>query len=192
MVGTMSSPFLISFSKNSAVSITGYQIGADRTNGGREWKGHFGEVIAFGTKLPDSARQKVESYLAHKWGLTSNLPTNHPYRNTEALSWNTTLQSDKSLQASATHLGNGKEGFYGATISDLSAGETYYYRRRSKGKLNPKSVSSSNLQLWLDASELTATGQNWMTNLEMVIMVTGGSPWVVTNAERSLHHALHR
>ena len=29
------------------------------------------EVIAFGTKLPDSARQKVESYLAHKWGLTS-------------------------------------------------------------------------------------------------------------------------
>ena len=25
--------------------------------------------------------EKVEGYLAHKWGLTDNLPNNHPYKN---------------------------------------------------------------------------------------------------------------
>ena len=35
VVSTMTSPFLVSFSKNSAISLTGYQIGADRTNCGK-------------------------------------------------------------------------------------------------------------------------------------------------------------
>jgi hypothetical protein len=26
--------------------------------------------------------EKAEGYLAHKWGLTSNLPVSHPYKNT--------------------------------------------------------------------------------------------------------------
>ena len=38
---------LVSFSKNSAISINGYQIGQDRNGNNRGWKGVFGEVIAF-------------------------------------------------------------------------------------------------------------------------------------------------
>ena len=53
----------------------------------------------------------------------------------------------------ATPLGTGKEGFYGTTISGLTAGETYHYRLRSQGKLNPKGISGSNLNLWLDAAD---------------------------------------
>jgi hypothetical protein len=79
VVSSMSSPFLISFSKNSAVSINGYQVGADRTNNGREWKGTFGEVLAFNSKLSDADRQKIEGYLANKWGINGNLPSTHPY-----------------------------------------------------------------------------------------------------------------
>jgi hypothetical protein len=26
-------------------------------------------------------RQLIEGYLAHKWGLTSSLPNDHPYKN---------------------------------------------------------------------------------------------------------------
>ena len=26
--------------------------------------------------------EKAEGYLAHKWGMTSNLPVSHPYKNT--------------------------------------------------------------------------------------------------------------
>ena len=80
VVGTMSSPFLVSFSKNSAVSLTGYQVGADRNNDGRGWKGVFGEVIAFNAKLSTADREKVEGYLSHKWGLTNNLPSSHPFK----------------------------------------------------------------------------------------------------------------
>ena len=29
----------------------------------------------------DSDAQKIEGYLAHKWGLTANLPSEHPYKN---------------------------------------------------------------------------------------------------------------
>ena len=67
------------FLKNSAVSMVGYQVGADRTNGGREWKGTFGEILAFNSKLSDADRQKIEGYLANKWGINGNLPSTHPY-----------------------------------------------------------------------------------------------------------------
>ena len=59
----------------------------------------------------------------------------------------------KSLGANAYNLGNGKEGFYGTTITGLTAGQTYYYRIRSQGVLNPKGISGSSLQLWLDADD---------------------------------------
>ena len=70
VVSEMSSPFIISFSENSAVSMVGYQVGADRTIGGREWKGEFGEVLAFNTKLSDLDRKKVQTYLSQKWNIS--------------------------------------------------------------------------------------------------------------------------
>lgn len=45
------------------------------------WKGYLGEVIIYHSVLTTSDRQKVEGYLAWKWGLESNLPSNHPYKN---------------------------------------------------------------------------------------------------------------
>lgn len=40
----------------------------------------FAEVIVSSTLLSALDRQKLEGYLAHKWGLTANLPANHPYK----------------------------------------------------------------------------------------------------------------
>jgi len=34
-----------------------------------------------GTNIDDI--EKAEGYLAHKWGLTGSLPSNHPYKNTQ-------------------------------------------------------------------------------------------------------------
>jgi hypothetical protein len=39
------------------------------------------EFIATDAHLSTSDRQKLEGYMAHKWGLTDNLPANHPYKN---------------------------------------------------------------------------------------------------------------
>jgi len=44
------------------------------------FRGQIGEIILCTTALSDSTRQKVEGYLAHKWGLTANLPSDHPYK----------------------------------------------------------------------------------------------------------------
>jgi len=47
---------------------------------GNYWNGNFGEAIICNTSLSASDRQKIEGYLAHKWGLTASLPAAHPYK----------------------------------------------------------------------------------------------------------------
>ena len=46
---------------------------------GQNWNGDIGEIIVYNGVLSTSERQTVEGYLAWKWGLQSNLPSNHPY-----------------------------------------------------------------------------------------------------------------
>ena len=40
----------------------------------------MGEVIYCNQEVSTEDRQKLEGYLAHKWGLVSNLPADHPYK----------------------------------------------------------------------------------------------------------------
>ena len=42
-------------------------------------QGSIAEVLFYNSQLQTSNRQKVEGYLAWKWGLQTNLPTTHPY-----------------------------------------------------------------------------------------------------------------
>lgn len=44
--------------------------------------GTVAEVLFFDSVLSTSDRQKVEGYLAHKWGLASTLDSGHPYKTT--------------------------------------------------------------------------------------------------------------
>ncbi len=83
-----SRPFLVSCSADKAVDVAGFSIGNDRgiglaQNHLRDWEGAVCEIVAFERKLSDTERQQVEGYLAHKWGLSSALPADHPYK-TEA------------------------------------------------------------------------------------------------------------
>lgn len=60
---------------------TNYRVGAEFNNvANRYYTGDLCEVIICNT-VPDlSITQKIEGYLAHKWGLEANLPSNHPYK----------------------------------------------------------------------------------------------------------------
>ena len=42
--------------------------------------GAIGEIIVTASALSTLNRQRIEGYLAHKWGLTANLPNDHPYK----------------------------------------------------------------------------------------------------------------
>jgi hypothetical protein len=42
--------------------------------------GSMAEVIVTNSSASTPDRQRIEGYLAHKWGLTANLPNDHPYK----------------------------------------------------------------------------------------------------------------
>jgi hypothetical protein len=47
---------------------------------GKHYQGVVYEMLIFNPSLSDDRRQKIEGYLAHKWGLANNLPTNQPFK----------------------------------------------------------------------------------------------------------------
>jgi hypothetical protein len=56
---------------------TGAAVGRYYT---RYYQGVIHEILIFNTSLTTDRRQKMEGYLAHKWGLTGSLPSNHPFK----------------------------------------------------------------------------------------------------------------
>jgi hypothetical protein len=55
-------------------------IGNDQNNA--SLAGNIAEIVFCDEKNSDADRQRIEGYLAHKWGLTANLPSDHPYKST--------------------------------------------------------------------------------------------------------------
>jgi len=63
-------------------AITKYGIGNQANPTSEYWNGAIGEVLIYNVALNDTQRQKVEGYLASKWGLRGSLPSGHPYKST--------------------------------------------------------------------------------------------------------------
>ena len=59
-----------------------WQIGDYRT-GSEFLQGDIAEMVIVPGSVSTLNRQKLEGYLAHKWGLTANLPADHPYKTVE-------------------------------------------------------------------------------------------------------------
>jgi hypothetical protein len=55
-----------------------FQMG--RETGAAAAPKQYGEVILTTSQLSGYDRERLEGYLAHKWGLTANLPADHPYK----------------------------------------------------------------------------------------------------------------
>ena len=60
---------------NICLGVNGLEV-----NSGQGLQGSFSEFILLPTEADTNTRQKLEGYLAHKWGLTANLPSHHPYK----------------------------------------------------------------------------------------------------------------
>ena len=48
--------------------------------GGQAMTGDLAEVVVGGAQLSEADRLRLEGYLAHKYGLQTNLPNTHTYR----------------------------------------------------------------------------------------------------------------
>ena len=108
----------------------------DRNIAGRYWNGDLAELLIYNTPLADADISKTEGYLAHKWGLASDLQGSHPYQASAPVSWgpsdlNPSLwldANDTGYLASKDHYvktwkdisGNGRD----ATTTDFSTGPT--------------------------------------------------------------------
>ena len=58
----------------------GFQVGGKQQAGTAYGDKYISEVVGCNTKLSTENRQKLEGYLAWKWGLTADLPSDHPYK----------------------------------------------------------------------------------------------------------------
>ncbi len=93
---TLNSPYLITAhakTNNRLISFNGQTPATDtnsqsisevrigmRSDGFWPYAGRIGEVVITNTALSAADRQRLEGYLAHKWGLEANLPAGHPFK----------------------------------------------------------------------------------------------------------------
>ena len=86
--GTTAQPYVNGMGMGTKVGTiggywNGYRLGiAGGTVSTQNWQGDIAEVIIISSDFVTAdIRQRLEGYLAHKWGLTSKLQANHPYKN---------------------------------------------------------------------------------------------------------------
>ena len=66
----------------SNVNSSTFLLGGDGNAGATVWgKMYLSEILVFSNVLTTSQRQQIEGYLSWKWGLTTSLPFNHPFKN---------------------------------------------------------------------------------------------------------------
>ena len=63
-----------------------FNVGSAYQNSAYSMRGNVGEILFYNSTLSTQNFQIVEGYLAWKWGLQSQLPSTHPYRNTPVYS----------------------------------------------------------------------------------------------------------
>ena len=69
--------------KQSAVSgssLTNIKLGKSGSSTSNDFGGDLAELLIFSRQLTSTEEQKVEGYLAHKWGVANTLDANHTYK----------------------------------------------------------------------------------------------------------------
>ena len=59
-----------------------WSVGRDQIleDNGRGFNGEVAEVVVLPQVDTTATHERIEGYLAHRWGLTANLPSDHPYK----------------------------------------------------------------------------------------------------------------
>jgi hypothetical protein len=67
------------FTFGSSTGIPTY-IGYSGYNANDGFNGYISEIITYNTAVTTTQRRTIEGYLAHKWGLTTPIPSTHPFK----------------------------------------------------------------------------------------------------------------
>ena len=151
------------------------QIGTRQGSSDR-FDGKMGEILII-SSVSSTEREKVEGYLAHKWGLAGNLPSSHPFKHTLAKQ-KITVSSIGTNSATVS-----------ADLSDLGGASTSLrvVFAETDGTVLEAPETLSGLKLWLDASDLSTAGSTWSDKSGNNNSASKtGAPSVVTNAQNGL------
>ena len=159
-------PAIIAKKSGTAGTLTNIKLGKSASSTSNDFGGDLGELLIFSRQLTATEEQKVEGYLAHKWGATDSLEANHPYKNVAPTFDNKPLINIDSLQADAIKVDFGRNttpplqagyvGFnpWGSSSSDNGnlVEQTY---SNSFGNSNSLKVSVSGQTHWRDYNTIT-------------------------------------
>lgn len=101
-------------------------LGVDTRTTAYYYVGYAMEIIFYNSVLSDSDKQKIEGYLAQKWGLTSSLPAGHPGLT---------------------------QTFYGSLVNSTVFTPIVLIPYNLYTNYNPLTATGSTCILWLDASD---------------------------------------
>jgi hypothetical protein len=80
LTGVLPMPASLFKFKSSAARTQVYGLGFNQAETARDWQGAYCEWIFTDGSEDLETEQKIEGYLAHKWGLQGNLPGDHPHK----------------------------------------------------------------------------------------------------------------
>jgi hypothetical protein len=144
--------------------------------------GFIGEVVIV-SGVDDTTRQKLEGYLAHKWGLTDSLPAGHPYKATPPMN-GTVPTATATLDGSASDPDNDPLTTAWSVASTTPAGlAPVTFGNAAAVDTTATFTQAGEYTLRLIASD--AVTQSWA---EVVITVNDGSSNAVT-ANHAVPHA---
>jgi hypothetical protein len=69
----------VGWNSSPTLGLSTFGVSSDRHDG-YVFPGTWAEVVVYGRPLDPPTLSKVEGYLAHKYGLATSLPTDHPFR----------------------------------------------------------------------------------------------------------------
>ncbi|NDH01416.1 MAG: LamG domain-containing protein, partial [Opitutae bacterium] len=141
----------------------------DRNSGGRNWNGDLAELIIFNNELSDTDIEKIEGYLAHKWGLTNSIPNNHPFKSVAPSS---SYASDSPFSNSQSlDLSNGAI----ATVSTGGNEDVFDAGSAFSASFWIKGWSSTGMNILSKSNWSISTANSGTDNLSITLTGAGGS-----------------
>ena len=152
------------------------QFGYDRTITSRQWRGKLGELIIFNSAKSDADIEKIEGYLAHKWGLAGALASAHPHKlgapiassGSPTYITDTPFGSGKAIDLADGHVevstGESEDTFDGGSAFSVSAWVKGWPKKNpgvivTKGATLPDPTEVPSMKLWLDSTALATMDQ---------------------------------
>ena len=159
-------------SASSGASLTNIKLGKSGSSTSNDFGGDLAELLIFSRQLSSSEEQKVEGYLAHKWGVASTLDSNHSYKDVPPIFDNGPVVTPQYYFAGETPAEVIKVDFGQNAPAPLQAGYVGFNPWGStsvENNSNPVSQTYSNVFANNNSLSITVEGHNYWRDYATIL-----------------------